>query len=102
MTIKTLVKRQKKIKNLTFTFNVKQKVNHGIPNTLHAISKKNGLVRKHNLYSSIVSAAFTVGFGGSAGLEGPTVGTTSAWGANIGTLFKLPYKTRSLLIGCAS
>jgi len=81
---------------------VKQKVNHGIPNTLHAISKKNGLVRKHNLYSSVVSAAITVGFGGSAGLEGPTVGTTSAWGANIGTLFKLPYKTRTLLIGCAA
>ena len=81
---------------------VKQKVNHGIPNTLHAISKKNGLVRKHNLYSSVVSAAMTVGFGGSAGLEGPTVGTTSAWGANIGTLFKLPYKTRTLLIGCAA
>jgi CIC family chloride channel protein len=81
---------------------VKQTVNHGIPNTLHAISKKNGLVRKHNLYSSVVSAAITVGFGGSAGLEGPTVGTTSAWGANIGTLFKLPYKTRTLLIGCAA
>ncbi len=81
---------------------VKQKVNHGIPNTLHAISKKNSLVRKHNLYSSIVSAALTVGFGGSAGLEGPTVGTTSAWGANLGTLFKLPYKTRTLLIGCAA
>lgn len=81
---------------------VKQKVNHGIPNTLHAISKKNGLVRKHNLYSSMVSAAITVGFGGSAGLEGPTVGTTTAWGANIGTLFKLPYKTRTLLIGCGA
>ncbi|MEX2596922.1 MAG: chloride channel protein [Salibacteraceae bacterium] len=81
---------------------VRQKINHGIPNTLHAISKKNGLVRKHNLYSSVVSAALTVGFGGSAGLEGPTVGTTSAWGANLGTLFKLPYKTRTLLIGCAA
>lgn len=81
---------------------VKQQVNHGIPNTLHAISKKNALVRKHNLYSSIVTASMTVGFGGSAGLEGPTVGTTSAWGANLGTLFKLPYKTRTLLIGCAA
>ncbi len=81
---------------------IKQTVNHGIPNTLHAISKKNSLIKKHNLYSSIVSAALTVGFGGSAGLEGPTVGTTSAWGANLGKLFKLPYKTRTLLIGCAA
>ncbi|MEZ4720679.1 MAG: chloride channel protein [Flavobacteriales bacterium] len=81
---------------------IKQPVNHGIPNTLYAISKKNALIRKHNLFSSIVSASLTVGFGGSAGLEGPTVGTTSAWGANLGTLFKLPYKTRTLLIGCAA
>lgn len=81
---------------------VKQPVNHGIPNALHAISKKNALIRMHNLYSSVVMASITVGFGGSAGLEGPTVGTTSAWGANIGTLFKLPYKTRTLLIGCAA
>lgn len=81
---------------------IRQPVNHGIPNTLYAISKKNGLIRKHNLFSSIVSAALTVGFGGSAGLEGPTVGTTSAWGANLGTLFKMPYKTRTLLIGCAA
>lgn len=81
---------------------VRQPVNHGIPNTLYAISKKNSLIRKHNLFSSMVTAAVTVGFGGSAGLEGPTVGTTSAWGANLGTLFKLPYKTRTLLIGCAA
>jgi len=81
---------------------IRQKINHGIPNTLHAISQKNALIKKHNLYSSIVSAALTVGFGGSAGLEGPAVGTTSAWGANIGTLFKLPYKTRTLLIGCGA
>lgn len=81
---------------------VRQQVNHGIPNTLHSISKKNALIRKHNLFSSVVTASLTVGFGGSAGLEGPTVGTTSAWGANIGTLFKLPYKTRTLLIGCAA
>ena len=81
---------------------VKQDVNHGIPNTLYAISKRNALIKKHNLFSSLVTASITVGFGGSAGLEGPTVGTTSAWGANLARLFKLPYKTRTLLIGCAA
>lgn len=81
---------------------VKQNVNHGIPNTLYAISKRNALIKKHNLYSSLVTASLTVGFGGSAGLEGPTVGTASAWGANLARLFKMPYKTRTLLIGCAA
>ena len=81
---------------------VKQQVNHGIPNTLYSISKRNALIKKHNLYSSLITASLTVGFGGSAGLEGPTVGTTSAWGANLARLFKMPYKTRKLLIGCAA
>jgi chloride channel protein, CIC family len=81
---------------------IKQPISHGIPNTLYAISKKNALIKMHNLYSSIVTASLTVGFGGSVGLEGPSVGTSTAWGANIGTLFKLPYKTRTLLIGCGA
>lgn len=81
---------------------VKQQVNHGIPNTLYSISKRNALIKKHNLYSSLITASLTVGFGGSAGLEGPTIGTTSAWGANLARLFKMPYKTRTLLIGCAA
>lgn len=81
---------------------VRNPVNHGIPNTLYAISKKSALIKRHNLFSSVLTASITAGFGGSVGLEGPTVGTTTAWGSNIATLFKLPYKTRTLLIGCAA
>lgn len=81
---------------------IKQPITPGIPNTLHAISKKNGMIKKHNLYSSIVAASLTVSFGGSTGLEGPTVGTTTAWGSSLGTLFRLPFNTRVLLIGCAA
>jgi CIC family chloride channel protein len=81
---------------------IRKPVAHGIPNTLYAISSKNGIIKKHNLYSSVVSSAITVGFGGSAGLEGPTVATTSAMGSNIGRILKLNYKSKILLIGCAA
>jgi CIC family chloride channel protein len=81
---------------------IKKPVAHGIPNTLYAISSKNGIIKKHNLYSSVVSSAITIGFGGSAGLEGPTVSTTAAIGSNIGRIFKLNYKGKILLIGCAA
>lgn len=81
---------------------VGQDVNPGIPNTLFALSKLNGRIKRHNLYSSILTSAFTVGFGGSVGLEGPTVGTTSAIGAYFGGRFRLSYQTRMLLIGCAA
>ena len=54
------------------------------------------------MYTYIVGSAITVGFGGSAGLEGPSVGTGSAIGSNLGRLLHLNYKQRTLLIGCAS
>lgn len=79
----------------------KRPVGHGIPGVLFSISKNNGIIRSHNLYSSIVTSALTVGFGGSVGLEGPTVATGGAVGSNIGRAFKLSYKETTLLISCA-
>ncbi len=81
---------------------LKQPVHHGIPTVLHSIAKQNGKIKPHNMYSSIITSALTVGFGGSIGLEGPTVATGAAIGANIGRLFHLNYKQITLLLGCAS
>jgi chloride channel protein, CIC family len=58
-------------------------------------------MKPHNMFSSIIGSAFTVGFGGSVGLEGPTVVTGAAIGSNIGRLLHLNYKKIILLIGCA-
>lgn len=80
----------------------RRSVGHGIPGVLFAISKNNGIIRSHNLYSSIVTSALTVGFGGSVGLEGPTVATGGAVGANMGRWLNLGYKEITLLISCAS
>ena len=81
---------------------VRRPVGHGIPSVLHAISKTKGKIKSHNLFSSIFTSAFTVGFGGSVGLEGPTVATGAAIGSNIGQLFHLSYKQIILLLGAAS
>ncbi len=77
-------------------------VQHGIPSVLYAISRNNGYIHSHNLYSSIISSVLTVGFGGSVGLEGPTVATGGALGSLAGRLTRLTYKETILLIGCAS
>jgi CIC family chloride channel protein len=76
-------------------------VQHGIPGVLYAISKRNGVINRHNLYSSIITSALTVGFGGSVGLEGPTVATGAAIGSNLGRWFRMSYKQVILLLGCA-
>lgn len=81
---------------------IKQKVGHGIPTVLHSISRTKGEIKRHNMFSSIVTSALTVGFGGSVGLEGPTVATGGAYGSSIGKLFHLKYKQIILLLGCAS
>lgn len=80
---------------------IRQRVGHGIPTVLYAISKDNGRIKRHNTFSSVITSALTVGFGGSVGLEGPTVATGAAIGSNLGQMFHLNYKQIMLLLGCA-
>jgi chloride channel protein, CIC family len=81
---------------------VRQHVGHGIPSVLYAISKSNGIIKRHNIISSIVTSTFTVGFGGSVGLEGPTVATGAAIGSNIGQMLHLNYRQITTLLALAS
>ena len=87
---------------LVIKYVIKHNVSHGIPSTLHAISKRKGLMKIHKIYSSILTAPLTVGFGGSVGLEGPTVATSAAIGSNISRVFHLNQTSRTLLIGAAA
>jgi len=77
-------------------------VGEGIPSTLYSISKRNGVLERYKMYASMVTSAVTVGFGGSVGLEGPAVSTGSAIGSNMGQAMHLDYKSRILLISCAT
>ncbi len=81
---------------------VKKDVGHGIPSTLYAISKQKGIMPKHQMWASLITAPLTVGFGGSVGLEGPTVATGAALGSNFSQLFHLNQTKRTLLIGAAT
>ena len=87
---------------LFVNFLIKDYVGHGVSKILFAISKKNGNIKPHNNYSSIIASTFTVGFGGSVGLEAPIVLTGASFGSNIGRLFRLTYKQKVLLIGCGA
>ncbi|MEA3316764.1 MAG: chloride channel protein [Bacteroidota bacterium] len=80
---------------------LRRSVGHGIPTLLFSISKANGKIPRHNMFSSIITSAFTVGFGGSVGLEGPTVATGAAYGSNLGHYFHLNYRQVSLILACA-
>ena len=81
---------------------IKKKVGHGIPSTLYAISKLKAVMPQHQMWASILTAPITVGFGGSVGLEGPTVATGAALGSNFSRLLHLNQTKRTLLVGAAA
>ncbi|MCL2168344.1 MAG: chloride channel protein [Lentimicrobiaceae bacterium] len=79
---------------------VKDDLSHGVSKVLGAISKDNGKLKRHNMYSSMVASSITVGFGGSVGLEAPMVLTGSAIGSNLARYFKMSPKNTVLLLAC--
>lgn len=81
---------------------VRDDIGHGVTKILYALSRKQGNIRSHNQWSSVIASAITIGFGGSVGAESPIVLTGSAIGSNLGRMFRLDHKTMILLIGCGA
>jgi chloride channel protein, CIC family len=81
---------------------VKDDIGHGITHILYAISRRQGRLKSHNMWTSIVGSSLTIGMGGSVGAEAPIVLTGAAIGSNLGSFFKMNQKTLMLLMGCGS
>ncbi len=81
---------------------VRDDISHGVTKVLYAISCRQGRIRRHNSWSSLIASGITIGFGGSVGAESPIVMTGSAIGSNLGSLFKMEKKVMMLLIGCGA
>ena len=63
---------------------IKEHPGPGIPVVLQAISKRRSTLKRKQIYAAFFTSATTVGFGGSAGLEAPTVQTSAAIASNLG------------------
>lgn len=81
---------------------VRDDISHGVTKILFAISRRQARIKPHNMWSSVLSSAITIGFGGSVGAEAPMVLTGSAIGSNLGKAFKMEHKTLMLLVGCGA
>ncbi|HIZ00902.1 MAG TPA: chloride channel protein [Candidatus Bacteroides merdipullorum] len=81
---------------------VKDDISHGVTKILYAISRRQGRIKRHNTWSSILASSITIGFGGSVGAEAPIVLTGSAIGSNLGSMFKMEHRTLMLLVGCGA
>lgn len=80
----------------------KGKLGRGISNVVENVNNKGGYMEKDKMYSHMITSSFTVGLGGSMGLEAPIVVTGSAIGSNIASLFKLSDEDRILLLACGA
>lgn len=75
-------------------------IEKGTSQILYTVAKKASIIPKKQMYAQIITSSLTVGLGGSAGLESPIVVTGAAFGSNYAQNYRLPYKDRTLLIGC--
>ena len=83
-------------------FIVRDDISHGVTKILYALSRRQGDIRSHNCWSSVIASSLTIGFGGSGGAESPIVLTGSAIGSLLGRQFRVDHKTMMLLIGCGA
>ncbi|MEY8781322.1 chloride channel protein [Allomuricauda sp. XS_ASV26] len=80
----------------------KEPLQHAVSSIIFSLSKKKGLLGIKDIYTPLITAPLTVGFGGSVGLLGPAVKSGSAVSSNLSRLFHIDAKTRTLLVACAS
>ena len=81
---------------------VRDNIGHGVTKVLQAVSKNESKIKRHNMFSSLVTSALTIGFGGSVGAEAPIVYTGAAIGSNLGRYMGLSYRGMTLLLGCGA
>jgi len=90
------------LSGLIVRFVVKDNIGHGVTKVLQAVSKNESKIRRHNVWSSLVTSALTIGFGGSVGAEAPIVYTGAAIGSNLGRYCGLSYRSMTMLLGCGA
>ena len=74
----------------------------GIGNLLQSISKHSAYIHPSLMYSRLITAGLTMGFGGSAGIESTIVVTGSSLGSNVSRFFRMQNKYRTLMIACGA
>ena len=81
---------------------VRDNIGHGVTKVLQAVSRSESKIRRHNCWSSLLTSALTIGFGGSVGAEAPIVYTGAAIGSNLGRYMGMSYRGMTLLLGCGA
>lgn len=75
---------------------------HGMASVIESIFFKGGFIRKRVGALKIITAAFTIGTGGSVGKEDPVIQIGSSIGSFVGQIFKMSEKKMRTLVACGA
>lgn len=75
---------------------------HGVTRMMHSVYKGKFLLKRNLIYSPIIGSSITLGFGGSAGSEGPIAISGAAIGSNLGRWLDLKMPLVKVLVGCGA
>ena len=81
---------------------VKTNLTHGVSQLMAMVFKGRYKLRGSLIFSPILGSTITLGFGGSAGSEGPIAYAGAAIGSNIGRILGLSEDRLKFLIGCGA
>lgn len=77
-------------------------LSNGVKQLMHELSKKIYRLRSSRMVTFLLASTVTLGFGGSAGSEGPIANTGAAIGSNLAMRFRLPPYLVKIMIGCGA
>lgn len=81
---------------------LRDRISHGVDKLVNDLAAKKYMLSPKLTYSPMVATSLTLGFGGSAGSEGPIAFTGAAIGSNVGRISGVPAETVYLLIACGA
>ncbi len=83
-------------------FYSREAVGHGVPEVMDAIVRRDCKIKFHVALARIVTAALTIGSGGSAGPEGPVIQVGAAIASSAGRFFRVVRHQLPVLIACGA
>jgi CIC family chloride channel protein len=84
---------------ITYYFSREAK-GHGVPEVMDALYRKGAVIRPRVAAAKSVASAFTIGSGGSAGMEGPIIQIGAALGSSAGQIVHLGRRQMGTVVAC--
>ncbi|HSV15788.1 MAG TPA: chloride channel protein [Tepidisphaeraceae bacterium] len=86
--------------SVTSKYVFKTREGHGIVDVVESVVRSSGFQKPTTAVEKILTSAFTIGSGGSAGAEGPIVQIGAAIASGVGLMFRMARAQMPILTGC--